>query len=92
MKVKDLKDKETNLTKIKVRLPDDVFQKYKDYCGGEQEMWIGGFMMGDFFMSIDTPTEKKRKLFSMPEGVETKDILEWEIIENLNEIENDNSN
>lgn len=73
--------KDTNLAKVKVRLPDEVFKQYQDYGGGEKEMWIGGGMMGDFFMSTDPPGSKERRLFPMPELVNPSDILEWEVVE-----------
>lgn len=85
MKVKDL-PKGQNLTLVKVRLPKDVLEKYKNYGGGEEEMWIGGHMMGDFFMTPDTKGSKERILHPMPETVNPEDILEWEVVENLNEM------
>lgn len=81
MKVSELPEN-TNLTKVKVRLPKDVLKKYKEYAGGEKEMYIVGSMMGDFFLS---PTIKKeRRLYPMPLGVIPEDILNWEVVENNN--------
>lgn len=87
VKVKNL-DKGTNLTKVKVKLPEDVLASYKKYYGGEPEMWIVGSLMGDFFLSPDAPTpdgKGKRSLFPMPVNVEPSDILEWEVSEVLKE-------
>lgn len=73
--------KDTNLTKVKVRLPDKTLKMYQDYAGGEKDMWIGGSVMGDFFMSTDPPDKKERRLYPMPELVEPSHILDWEVIE-----------
>ena len=87
MVVKELK-KDQDLTKVRVKLPEDVLKQYKDYGGGEPEMYIAGSMMGDFFMSPDPPDNKvegkaTRRLYPMPQFVEPKDILEWEVAETL---------
>ncbi len=83
MNVQDLPEK-TNLTKIKVKLPKKALDQYKSYCGGEEEMWIVGSMMGDFFLTPDKPTkEGERKLFPMPELINPGDILKWKVVENL---------
>lgn len=84
MKVNELA-KDNNLTKIKVKLPESIFESYKNYLGAEPEMWIVGYMMGDFFLSPDAPSTKgNRILYPMPLGVIPKDILDWEVVENLN--------
>lgn len=81
MLVKELPEG-TNLTEIKVILPDDVLEKYKAYCGGEKEMYIAGSMMGDFFLSPNPKTDGKgeRRLYPMPETIDPSDILEWEVV------------
>lgn len=72
----------TNLTKVKVKLPDNVLKDYKDYCGGEPEMWIVGDLMGDFFLSpLHPDTKGERRLYPMPINVVPSDILEWEVVE-----------
>jgi len=79
MKVKEL-PKNTNLTTIKVKLPKKVLIEYKAYCGGEEEMYVVGDMMGDFFMSpFPSDTKGERRLYPMPISVNPKDILEWEV-------------
>lgn len=80
MKVKELPEN-TNLTKIKVKLPDDVLKQYKEYAGGESEMYIVGATMGDFFLSPNAPGTKSRRLYPMPIGINPSDILEWEVIQ-----------
>ena len=81
MLVKQL-PRDINLSKVKIKLPDNVLKMYKDYCGGETEMWIVGAMMGDFFLSPIPPEPKgRRRVFPMPELVEYSDILEWEVVE-----------
>jgi len=83
MFVKDLSDS-INLTKVKVRLPEEVIKKYRAYYGGEPEMWIAGGFMGDFFLSPDPPGVKPRRLYPMPENVKPSDLLDWEVVSNLN--------
>jgi hypothetical protein len=80
MKVKDLPS-ETNLTQIKVILPPKVLKLYKEYGGGERKMYIGGALMGDFFLTPHPPGTEKRRLYPMPSGVEPSDIVEWEVDE-----------
>lgn len=75
--------KDTYFADIKVKLPADVLKQYKDYCGGEPEMWIVGDLMGDFFLSPDPPRPEHRKLYPMPPGVLPSDILEWEVADVL---------
>lgn len=81
-KVSDL-PKDSNLTKVKVRLPDNVLKLYKEYGGGEPEMWIAGAMMGDFFLSPNPPGPGERRLYPMPVQVEPTDIIGWEVVEVL---------
>jgi hypothetical protein len=83
MKVNELPEK-SNITNVKVKLPVDALEKYKKYAGGEEEMWIVGWTMGDFFMSSDGKDKKSRRLYPMPESIKPQDILEWEVVENLN--------
>lgn len=84
-KVNQLPEK-TNLTKLKVKLPPAVLEAYKNYCGGEEEMWVVGDLMGDFFLSPLPPdTKGERRLYPMPPEVVPADILEWEVVENLNQ-------
>lgn len=84
MKVNQLPEN-TNLTNVMVKLPDNVLAEYKDYCGGEPEMWIVGSMMGDFFLSPAPPSTKgERRLYPMPISVVPSDILEWEVTQNIN--------
>jgi len=80
MLVKDL-PKNTDLAKIKVRLPAPVLASYKRYCGGEPEMWIAGSTMGDFFLSPHPPSGGERRLYPMPIDVQPSDILKWEVVE-----------
>lgn len=80
MKVKDLPEN-TSLATIKVRLPKKTLVEYKAYCGGEEQMYIVGSMMGDFFLSPVSPeTKGEKKLYPMPPSVVPQDILEWEVV------------
>ncbi len=84
MLVKEL-PKDTNLTKVKVKLPPNVLELYQKYAGGDEEMWIAGGMMGDFFLTPQSPEIKgQKRLYPMPEPINPNDILEWEVVENLN--------
>ena len=80
MKVKELPE-DTNITKVKVRLPEDVLQSFKDCLGGEPEMWIAGQIMGEFFISPNSPETKERRLYPLPFPYLPNIILEWEVIE-----------
>lgn len=80
MKVKEL-PQDTDLTTVKVELPNNVLTKYKNYVGGEKEMYIVGNMMGDFFLSPFPKTTKgDRVIYPMPLGVFPEDILEWNVV------------
>jgi hypothetical protein len=81
-KVKELKEG-TNLTKVKVKLPENVLKEYENYYGGQPEMFIAGSMMGDFFLSPNKPGNKNRKLYPMPANAQPSDILDWEVVEIL---------
>jgi hypothetical protein len=81
MKVKDL-DESVNLQKVKVKLSSDVLKVFKDYCGGEEIMFIAGPMMGEFFMkSTKKGKDGNYQLFPLPGQYEPENILEWEVVE-----------
>lgn len=80
MKVKNL-PKETKLTYVKVRLPDKALLAYRQYAGGEKEMWFVGEQTKEFWMSPDPRGAAKRRLFPMPKGVTLRQVLEWDVIE-----------
>lgn len=77
--------KGTNLLYVRLKLPTDALEKYKDYAGGEEEMYIVGNTMGDFFMSPNPPGKHKRRLYPLPLGVTPQDMLKWEVVEVLPE-------
>ena len=80
MKLKDLPGN-TNVLKLKLKLPKIALQEFKEYLGGETEMYIVGPMMGDFFLSPMPPDIKgERRLYSLPISIETSELLEWEVI------------
>lgn len=84
MKVSELPE-DTNLTLVKVRLPDDVYQEFQKYAGGEKEMYIAGGVMMEFFMSphskdhIDENGESYRQLYLLPPQYTPSQILDWEV-------------
>lgn len=73
----------TNLMLVRVILPDDVLEKYVNYLGGEKEMYVVGFFMGDWFMSPTPSSKEERRLYPMPVSVYPHDILGWEVAEIL---------
>jgi hypothetical protein len=84
MLVKELPE-DTNLTKVKVRLPESDFELFQNYAGGEKEMWIAGYYMDTFFLTPVNPgSESKKNLYPLPEGLTPTSILDWEVVENLN--------
>lgn len=80
MKLKDL-PKETNILNILLILPDDILELFKDYMGGEKEMYYVGFVLGDYFMTPDDKSTPRRRLYALPIGVEPYHLLEWEVKE-----------
>jgi hypothetical protein len=80
MKVSELPEN-TNLTEVKVKLPSEVLKDFKNYMGGEQEMYIIGFTMGDFFLSPQPKSIKERRLYPLPPHIEASNILDWEVVE-----------
>lgn len=79
MKVKDYKGKDLN--KKKIKLTQELKEQYANYCSkGEDEIYLCGSLMGDWFISPDAPDVKKRILYPMPISVDPKDFLECEII------------
>ena len=83
MLVKELPEG-TNLTLVKVKLPEAALESFKGYAGGEPEMWVAGPMMGDFFLTSNARGDEKKRLYPFPVNLEPSDILEWEVVENLN--------
>ena len=75
---------DTNLVKVQFRLTPELLKHYSDYCGGEEKMWFIGPLMGDWFVSPQSPEEKdekgSRRLFPMPEQVSPADLLECEVV------------
>ena len=81
MKVKDL-PVDTNLTTVKVKLPDDVLRTLQEEStGSAPEMYIVGYFMGNFFLSKDAPSENKCVLCPIMDIIEIATILEWEVVE-----------
>ena len=85
MKVSELPEN-TNLTLVKVRLPDDVYREFQNYAGGEREMYIAGSIMMEFFMSphakdhVDENGSSYRQLYPLPSRYTPKHILDWEVV------------
>lgn len=71
----------TDLTKIKLVLPDNILTLYQEYWGGEKEMYIVGELMGDFFMSPNSKEEENRRLYPLPASVLPIDMLDWQVVE-----------
>lgn len=77
MLVKELENK-VNLTKVKVKVPE-VYQHLYEH----KEMWIGGFVLRELFLTPDPPGAPKRKLLEMPSLTNFESILDWEIAQLL---------
>ena len=82
MKVEELKG--VNLTKVKIKLTGELKEAYENYSSkGEDEIFLVGAVMGDWFISPDAPTNGKRSLYPMPLEVEPHMFTECEVIEIL---------
>ena len=85
MKIIDLIDSEENfeLAKLLIRLTSKMKEAYENYCSkGEEEAYLVGEVMNDWFISPDPPGKEKRTLYPLPMEVEISDFLECEIIKN----------
>lgn len=80
MKVRDLPP-EANLLGVKIKLTPEMKEAYENYCSkGEDEIYLIGHLMGDFFISPDPPEKVNRALYPLPLELNPKDFLECEII------------
>lgn len=86
MKVKDLPDN-SDLFNMKIKLTPELQQLYADYSSkGEDEIYLVGPLMGDWFISPHPPDhvkengEKGREIYPMPLMVEPRDFLECEVL------------
>jgi hypothetical protein len=71
-----------NILSAKIKLTTELKEAYENYCSeGEDEIFIVGSAMGDFFISPDEPTKETRRLYPLPPSVETSMFLECEVIE-----------
>jgi len=82
MKVKDLPD-DTIVEKVLLRIPDDIFtsnELIRLSAVPEQEVYIVGGVMGDFFISNQHPDVKgNRRVYPLMGAEDTID--EWDVIE-----------
>lgn len=80
MKVKEL-SKDANLTKVQIKLTDKLREQYKNYSSkGESDMYLVGQVLGDWFISPDSPSASRRALYPKPLEVSPSDFLECEVI------------
>ncbi len=80
MKLKEV-DKELNVSKLKIKLTDSLKKAYENYSSkGEEEVYLVGPAMGDWFISPNPPESEERVLYPMPIGVEPMAFLECEVI------------
>ncbi len=77
MKIKDL-PKGTNLQKIKVVLPDNVYKESSlpGYGITSKEVYLIGWGYGDFFVRVDL---NKSQVYPLFWATVPADIEEWEI-------------
>ena len=68
----------TKLDHIKLELPDKALKSFKNYLGGEKDMYYVGSIMGEVFMSPDAPKDKRR-LYPFPPEIQPSALLNWEI-------------
>lgn len=83
MKVKELPEN-TDITKVKVELPEMVLKAFKAYTGGKKHMYPVGNTMGEFWFSPNKPTKSgkgTRRLYALPYGYMPSVILEWEVVD-----------
>ena len=80
MKLSEI-DENTVIDAVALRLPEDVLEEFKDYCGGEPVMYYCGPVMGYGSMMSPQPpgTKGERRLYPFPPSVNTSDMLDWEI-------------
>ena len=78
MKVSDLPENEV-IDAVRIKVPDDVLEEFKDFAGGEPEMYVVGNVMGYGFMMSPDPPGNERRLYPMPMSVKPSDILLWEV-------------
>ena len=83
MKLKELKG--VNLVNVKIKLTQELKEAYENYSSkGEDEVFLVGASMGDWFISPMAPTKEKNKsrpLYPMPLEVQPSMFLECEVIE-----------
>lgn len=82
-KLKDLDDG-VNLIGVKLKMTPEIQESYANYSSkGEEEFYIVGEMMGDFFISPDAPSKDKkgsRTLYPMPIEIFPSDLFGCEVI------------
>jgi hypothetical protein len=79
MKVKDLPE-DGPLDSVRIRLPRKALKQFREYAGGEPVMYCAGGVGGyGFMMTPDPPGSKERRLYPLPPGILTSDILEWSV-------------
>jgi len=72
---------DTNVLGLKIRLTPELKESYENYSSkGEQDIYLVGDMMGDWFISPAPPNTEKRALYPMPLSVEPSDFLDCEIM------------
>ena len=78
MLVSDLPEDEC-IDNVRIRLPDEVLNEFKDFAGGESVMYVVGNVMGYGFMMSPDPPGDERQLYPLPMSVKPRDILSWEV-------------
>jgi hypothetical protein len=77
--IKDL-PKDTNLQQIQVKLPQDVYEASSLPTYGQENVpvYLQGWMMGDFFVKIDST---KTQVYPMFWREAPNNIEDWEVVE-----------
>ena len=69
-----------NLTRVKVKLPPDLYISMKKQDSrSTKTMWICGSIMGAFMMSPNDPDKKSRLLIPLPKGIQPNALLKCEV-------------
>jgi hypothetical protein len=73
-----------NLLNIRILITDNIFKEYIE--SGQKirskEIYLLGEIMGDWFISNDSPKEKERELYFLPINLHPDVFLEYEVLEN----------
>lgn len=70
----------TNVQVFKLRLPPKVLKAFKAFGGGERDMYICDTYGMGLMMSPQKAGTGKRRLFPVPPSVDTRDMMNWEVV------------